>query len=406
MQFGGEDLVDILRDSSRPTFLFGSTPPREGTSPEKARESCRKFVARSAVLATDGYIVYDIQDEKGRTHLERPFPFRKTLDPSWYATIMNDLSGKRSVVYKSVVEAELGVFDKWVENANDTHGHNTFVFVGAPSSKCEYKGPTLVEAMQHVRDSKTHSNCAFGSVCIPERHIKKGNEHLNMLRKTENGAEWFITQGIYDSGPLVGLLQQYGDACRARSITPKKVMMTFAPCGRPKTMTFIKWLGMNIPATVEERILGSADPVQESINICSEVLTSILEGAASSGVPLGINVESLSIFKEEIDGAHRLFGVLQAKLLNARGSPWAVRWICIPTMRIRLSRSNLQASATALGSIAETSHTAKDKAQTGEEGATSGPSAQLSASVSASAVTAASVAVLLGFVAGRLSASR
>ena len=70
------NLSDVLRDSSRPVFLFGLVPPREGTSIEKARETCAKFAARSAVLATDGFIVYDIQDEDGRTTLERPFPFR------------------------------------------------------------------------------------------------------------------------------------------------------------------------------------------------------------------------------------------------------------------------------------------------------------------------------------------
>ena len=58
-----------LIDSSRPTFLFGSTPPREGTSEEKAKQTCAKFLARSATLAADGYIVYDIQEEKGRTTL-------------------------------------------------------------------------------------------------------------------------------------------------------------------------------------------------------------------------------------------------------------------------------------------------------------------------------------------------
>ena len=58
-----ESLVTVLQDGTRPVFLFGSTPPREGTTIEKAKETCAKFAARSAVLATDGFIVYDIQDE-------------------------------------------------------------------------------------------------------------------------------------------------------------------------------------------------------------------------------------------------------------------------------------------------------------------------------------------------------
>lgn len=71
-----ETLVDVLRDQSRPVFLFGAVPPRDGTTVEKAKEICAKFVARGSVLATDGFIIYDIQDEAGRTTMERPFPFR------------------------------------------------------------------------------------------------------------------------------------------------------------------------------------------------------------------------------------------------------------------------------------------------------------------------------------------
>jgi hypothetical protein len=50
------NLADVLRDSSRPVFLFGTVPPREGTTIEKAKETCAKFAARSVVLATDGFI--------------------------------------------------------------------------------------------------------------------------------------------------------------------------------------------------------------------------------------------------------------------------------------------------------------------------------------------------------------
>ena len=33
-----ESLSDVLRDCSRPVFLFGDVPPRHGTSVEKAKE--------------------------------------------------------------------------------------------------------------------------------------------------------------------------------------------------------------------------------------------------------------------------------------------------------------------------------------------------------------------------------
>jgi hypothetical protein len=47
-----------------------------------------------------------------------------------------------------------------------------------------------------------------------------------------------------------------------------------------------------------------------------EFLTEILTRTGGSGVPIGINVESLSIFKEEIDGTHKLFQSLQVGNLS------------------------------------------------------------------------------------------
>jgi hypothetical protein len=54
--------------------------------------------------------------------------------------------------------------------------------------------------------------------------------------------------------------------------------------------------------------------VNESTQLLCEVLQEILLQTGGSGVPLGINVESLSIYKEEIDAAHELFQKLQVLL--------------------------------------------------------------------------------------------
>lgn len=305
-------LAEALTNPARPVFLFGSTPPREDTTVEKAKETCSKFAARSAVLATDGFIVYDIQDERSREASERPFPFRKTMDPSLYASFFPALSGKECVVYKCVVEDDAQGFEDWLSRAVNEHGHTTFNLVGAASSS-QVKSLTLQDAGALTTNRR---DCKFGCVCIPERHTIKGNEHLNLFRKSSFGASWFITQGIFSTGPLIKMLADYSDLCRKENTTPKKIVLTFAPCGRAKTMTFIKWLGMDVPAEIESRIFSAANPVQESIAISCEILKTVLEQTRGFGIPLGINVESLSIFKEEIDAAHDLFQKLQARKLS------------------------------------------------------------------------------------------
>ena len=76
-------------------------------------------------------------------------------------------------------------------------------------------------------------------------------------------------------------------------------------------MTFIKWLGMNVPIDVINRIFaaktsdlkeGERDlgPVKESCKIIMEVFQEVLAGITGVEVPIGINVESLSIFREEV----------------------------------------------------------------------------------------------------------
>lgn len=236
------------------------------------------------------------------------------MDPALYASFFPAFSGKQCVVYKSVVENSVAEFDEWLDTAVNKYGHKTFNLVGAASSKDHVTGPSLQEAGERTVQRQ---DCHFGCVSIAERHTTKGNEHQNLFRKSEFGAEWFITQGIFAEGPLIKLLNDYGDLCKANGTTPKKVILTFAPCGRAKTMTFIKWLGMKVPEEVEQRIMGAANPVRESLDLLCEILGNVLKATAGSGVPLGVNVESLSIYKEEIDAAHELFQRLQVSSVES-----------------------------------------------------------------------------------------
>ena len=348
------NIVDALRDSSRPVFLFGCVPPRHQTSEKESLEICRKFVARGRVLALDGYIVYDVQDESSRTDVKRPFPFRKLQDPSWFAGVLSEESMKQCIVYKAApCVSSTEEFQRWLFECAERDGHTAVNIVGAPSSKVAHQGPSTKEACRMTRQ---HSSLAFGCVSIAERHLKRGNEHEILMKKSEWGAEWFITQGIFNPEPTIRLLQDYSALCKQKGTVPKKIIFTFTPCGRRKTMSFIKWLGMNVPEEIEKRIFASLDenpedeqvgnenngekkkkkkkkkrpPVEESCLIHCENLKKILEGTIGCGVPIGLNVESVSGYRDEIDATHELFRALQAILLDATGSPWVMTWSRMP----------------------------------------------------------------------------
>lgn len=315
-------LNQALADVSRPVFLFGTVPPLEGTDPAKAEEICSKFVVRGRNLATDGYIVYDIQEEKGRTPDPRPFPFRRTLDPAGYAGTLKRQSGKETIVYKCVVEHSTGAFDKWLDTAIG-HGVTAYNLVGGATSSATYTGPTMDEAAELVR---RRGNCKWGGVTIAERHTKKGTEHENIQRKVDMGAEWFISQAIYDPAPTIKLIQDYAELCKKRGCSAKRIVLTFAPCGREKTMKFIDWLGVSVPKETRDAILGAESPVNTSVELLCSMLSDIMKASAGLGVPLGVSIESVSIFRDEIDATHELFRRTQQMMLDAAGRPWTVRW--------------------------------------------------------------------------------
>jgi len=76
------DLKAKLPDAGETVLLYGTTPPRLGTSPENVALAAEKLATRLANLPLDGVVLYDIQDETGRTELPRPFPFVGTIDPA------------------------------------------------------------------------------------------------------------------------------------------------------------------------------------------------------------------------------------------------------------------------------------------------------------------------------------
>ena len=315
--------ADRVNASTSDSTDTGLTPPLEGATQDELKETARKFVERSATLATDGFIVYDIQEEKGRTPEPRPFPFRKLDDPSHFAKVLKDVSGKESVVYKCVAESDPGGFDGWLNKAIDDYGVNAYNLVGGASSANQYSGPTIPDVAAKLNKRK---QCAHGGVTIAERHIKKGNEHETLVKKGELGMQWFISQAIYDPEPMIKLLKEYGALCRQRNIEPKRVVLTFAPCGREKTMRFIKWLGVTVPEDIEREILDAEDKVGKSVDLLCAMCKKILDETKGCGVPLGISVESVSIFKNEINAAHELFRRTQSMLLDFLGEPWLVQY--------------------------------------------------------------------------------
>jgi hypothetical protein len=304
------DLKAKLPDPGQRVLLYGTTPPRLGTAPESIAAAADKLAARLAGLPLDGVVVYDIQDETGRTQHPRPFPFVATVDPRSYSTALQERSGRPTIVYKALGEIDEAGWRAWLAGAKD-NGIDFLSVVGRPTSGVRHALPLS----RAIRLAAGHvAGFTVGGVVIAERHDAQRSEAARLLAKGIEGCGYFISQTVYHAPPTQRLLADYLRDCRGAGTSPKRVILTFAPCGREKTLAFIRWLGVNVAPETERAILGAASPLAKSIEICRDNLRRILDGAYRDQVPLGVNVESVSINREEIDASIDLFHALKEVL--------------------------------------------------------------------------------------------
>ena len=291
-------LKDKLLDPAGAVLLYGTTPPRAGTPADGVRQAAEKLAARLATLPVDGVVVYDIQDETGRSAAARPFPFVGTIDPREYAQLLR----QPTIVYKALGSMDEPAWRAWLDAT--VPQHPLVSVVGRPTSGVRHALP-LSRAIRIAAE-----RCTVGGVVIAERHTAERSEAARLLAKGIEGCGYFISQTVYHPEATGRLLADYLRDCRGAGVKPKRVVLTFSPVGREKTMHFLRWLGVRIPDATARDILQNSNPLKRSIDLCSDNLRRILEHPWAREIPLGINVESVSINRDEIDASVDLFHAL------------------------------------------------------------------------------------------------
>ena len=304
-------LLQNLDDGRGEIRLYGIAPPKLASTPERLRDIAAEQVHRLRLLAPDGLVVYDIQDEPGRDGQQRPFPFLPTVDPEAYAhEALGELAIPK-IVYRCVGARPREVFSSWIEGVRARVGRHLSVFVGAPRGRSQHPDLPLTEAYALARAAP---NLVLGGIAIAERHVAKEDEHLRMLAKQDQGCRFFITQSVYDAGSTKSLLSDYALSLHTSGRSPAPILLTFSPCGSVRTLEFMKWLGISFPRWLENELRHSADTLERSVDLCERVFVDVQDYAREKQLPLGINVESVSIRKSEIDASVELYARLSAHL--------------------------------------------------------------------------------------------
>lgn len=298
-------------DPKQGVYFIGTTPPKLDTDIELVAGIADKLLNRLDEIDYDGLIVYDIQDETSRIDKPRPFPFKYTHDSRLYSKILQDKCHKPVITYKSVSQRDSGDFCTWLSDAWHQFSVRDIVLVGSPSTDGEIK-LSLNDAYATLKEHNLDFH--LGGVTIAERHISKGDEHLRLKNKVDQGCDFFISQAVYNAQATIDLLTRYASQCKADGVKPKRIVLTFSPCGSAKTLEFIEWLGISVPEATKLRILESDNPLKESLLINRNNFEQILQACLPLNIPFGLNIESLTNRKEEIDAAILLFKLFKATL--------------------------------------------------------------------------------------------
>ncbi len=304
-------LLDDIRARRDGLRLYGLTPPKRGQDPDKVRDIAERQVRRVAALAPDGLVLYDLQDEAARTDAARPFPFLPTLEPLDYSRDFLAALEVPRILYKCVGTLSPAELVAWVD-ALEAGGRDACVLVGAPSS-AQGAGALRLRAAYDLLGRRATPAC-LGGVAIAERHARKLDEDERLVGKHAAGCRFFVSQTVFDAGATKSLLSDYALAFARAGLEPVPFILSFSPCGSLKTMEFMKWLGISFPRWLENDLRFAPDILRKSVDLALQVFTDVRAFAKEKKIPLGINVESVSIRKEEIEASGELFASLSASM--------------------------------------------------------------------------------------------
>lgn len=309
------DLVDRLRAGQGDFLLFGITPPKASTDASELSRIKDVTLRRLQAVGPDGVALYDIADEQDRNAQDRPFPFLPTLDPSEYRHEYLTAWDRPAVIYRAVGKYEETDLHDWMHRQDPDRV--ACVLVGASSSR--NIGATSLERAYELR-REANPDLLTGAVVIPERHTDRGDEHERMLRKQEAGVSFFVSQILYDANAAKNLVADYCDACESGGVAPRPIVFTHSVCGSVKTLDFLEWLGARVPTWVKRELTWADDTLEASAEQARAIAADMVRYGRRLGVPVGLNVESVSSRKTEIEASASLAHDLRVLLGMERGS--------------------------------------------------------------------------------------
>lgn len=303
--------ISKIRRKESGILLYGITPPKAQTAPDKISEIASKSLDILCSLDIDALVVYDVQDESARTSEERPFPFSSALDPFDYTRqYLKDLSIPK-ILYRPAGKFTKEELTQWLDGLKM---HNFYpVFVGVPGP--DYVPKTSLPEAYAIWRKNHRDHSVIGAVTIPERHAILKDEDVRMLDKIDSGISYFISQCIFNVQYTKQVLDDLNIACKNKKQELPTVIFTLTICGSVKTLQFMEWLGIHIPEEIKEELKVSADPAGRSVEIATAIAKDLIKYCSERSIPFGFNIESVATRKEEVNASLELLNTVRELLL-------------------------------------------------------------------------------------------
>jgi 5,10-methylenetetrahydrofolate reductase len=306
--------VNKIKRRESGILLYGITPPKALTAPEKVKETAEKSLNILSSMDIDALVVYDVQDESARTTEERPFPFANAHDPFDYASQYLQRLTIPKIIYRPAGKFTKEELSQWLQGLK-THGFYP-IFVGLPAPDHVVK--TSLKEAYDIWRTEHGDHSVIGAVTIPERHAILKDEDVRILDKIDSGVSYFISQCIFNVEYTKQILDDLLVSCRGKNRELPTIIFTLTICGSVRTIQFMEWLGIHLPEDIKEELTASANPAARSVEIATGIAKDLIGYCQERSIPFGFNIESVAIRKEEVDASLELLNTVR-ELLKRNG---------------------------------------------------------------------------------------
>ena len=273
-------LKDKLLNPAVAVTLFEIVPP-EVEKPEAIEAAIRE--AAGVRHLVDAINLPEIHDEARGA--ERTYRFVPRIEPRLLGERMQREAGVEAVINRVVVHDSDPV--RWFAESREKHGVEHAILVGGESVGMQYPGPGPVEAAMRLRDASL--SLTLGGISIPSRT----NEADRLRKKAAAGMSFFTTQVLFDSNDIVWLVQKL-NGLEAR------LFLSFAPVSHPGDLKFLRWLGVDLPPSLDRFLLGEGGEAsketcfERSLDIAQRILIDVFDHLPPDPPLIGLNVEHIN----------------------------------------------------------------------------------------------------------------